>query len=154
MKFCKTLLHEMENCDPEWGPFWMNYKWLKKQLNKVALELDSQHYGADGEPLVKSKAEREFFRELMREMKKASDFFESSEKICLIRRTRILSGIEVLRHDGLRLSKDDWSRMLVACVNFYRDAVLVENFAVLHLSGFSKIVKKHDKLTGYITSLF
>lgn len=35
MKFGKSLLHEMDNSNPEWGPFWMNYKGLKKHLKLV-----------------------------------------------------------------------------------------------------------------------
>ncbi len=41
-----------------------------------------------------------------------------------------------------------WARLLTACVNFYRDMLVVENFAILNYDGFSKILKKHDKLTG------
>jgi SPX domain protein involved in polyphosphate accumulation len=137
----------MDICDPEWGPFFMNYKWLKKQLHIVANELESLR-DAKGETVSRSDVEKEFFRGIMTEMRRVSDFFESTEKSCLIRRARIITGIEVLRGLGTRLNKHDWSRTLAACVKFYKDAVLIENFAILHLSGFGKIIKKHDKITG------
>lgn len=104
----------------------------------------------DGRMLV-SKEDRDFFKDVMKEMKKTSFFFDSSERSCLIRRARILAGIKILKGEGSRLTKSEWTRMLTACVRFYKDAVLIENYAVLHLAGFSKIIKKHDKITGFQT---
>jgi hypothetical protein len=39
----------------------------------------------------------------------------------------------------------------MACVRFYKDVLLLENFAIMNYCGFSKILKKHDKVTGFIT---
>lgn len=146
MKFAKNLVHEIEHSDPEWGPFFMNYKLLKKRLNQVANNL----------PLLQTTQEKaqyskDFFRELMREMKKICTFFESNEETCRIRRSRILLGVECLKNEGVNLNKKDWSRMMNATVQFYKDTVLMENYAVVHFSGFSKIIKKHDKITGFNT---
>jgi hypothetical protein len=41
--------------------------------------------------------------------------------------------------------------MLGDVVQFYMDLLLLENFAVINYCGFGKILKKHDKLTGYVT---
>ena len=41
------------------------------------------------------------------------------------------------------------SRLLRATVKFYTDVLLLENFAIMNYCGFSKILKKHDKLTGF-----
>ena len=35
--------------------------------------------------------------------------------------------------------------MLVLC-RFYRDALMLENFAIMNYCAFSKILKKHDKV--------
>ncbi|CAM9871230.1 unnamed protein product, partial [Ectocarpus sp. 12 AP-2014] len=35
-----------------------------------------------------------------------------------------------------------------ACVNFYRDALLVEDFAMLNYTAVIKLLKKRDKLAG------
>jgi len=35
----------------------------------------------------------------------------------------------------------------------YQDLLLLENYAVMNYCGFSKIVKKHDKLTGSVINL-
>jgi len=42
--------------------------------------------------------------------------------------------------------KNTWSRLLTACVKFYRDVLMMENFAIMNYCGFSKILKKHDKV--------
>jgi hypothetical protein len=39
----------------------------------------------------------------------------------------------------------------MACVRFYKDVLLLENFTLMNYCGFSKILKKHDKVTGFIT---
>lgn len=39
-------------------------------------------------------------------------------------------------------------RLMAACVKLYKDLLLLENFAIMNYCGFSKILKKHDKLTG------
>ena len=44
-----------------------------------------------------------------------------------------------------------WTRLLRACVKFYKDVLLLENFAIMNYCGFSKILKKHDKWTGFTT---
>jgi len=44
--------------------------------------------------------------------------------------------------------KNTWTRLLMACVKFYKDVLLIENFAIMNYCGFSKILKKHDKMTG------
>jgi hypothetical protein len=36
--------------------------------------------------------------------------------------------------------------LLTACVKFYRDVLMMENFAIMNYCGFSKILKKHDKV--------
>ncbi|CAN0461065.1 unnamed protein product, partial [Discosporangium mesarthrocarpum] len=38
-----------------------------------------------------------------------------------------------------------------ACVKLYRDLLLLENYAIMNYCGFSKILKKHDKVTGFLT---
>lgn len=39
-------------------------------------------------------------------------------------------------------------RLMAACVKLYKDLLLLENFAIMNYCGFSKILKKHDKVTG------
>jgi SPX domain protein involved in polyphosphate accumulation len=43
--------------------------------------------------------------------------------------------------------------LLTACVKFYRDVLMMENFAIMNYCGFSKILKKHDKVGTSLESL-
>jgi SPX domain protein involved in polyphosphate accumulation len=137
------------------SPFWINYKLLKKKINDIV----SAHGGVkvstiqncNPSIISKSACEVEFFRALRIELKKASDFFASSEKLYRIRHERVIAGYLKLQEDGKKYDKNTWSRLLRACVKFYKDVLLLENFAIMNYCGFSKILKKHDKLTGFST---
>ena len=81
-------------------------------------------------------------------MKKASDFYSSAEQLYKIRKTRISDGFNMLKDTKIIHDKNTWTRLLMACVKFYKDVLLLENFAIMNYCGFSKILKKHDKMTG------
>jgi SPX domain protein involved in polyphosphate accumulation len=98
--------------------------------------------------LSKSACEVEFFRLLRSELKKASDFFASTEQIYRIRKERIWTAFAMLEDVEVIQDKNTWTRLLMACVKFYKDVLLIENFAIMNYCGFSKILKKHDKMTG------
>lgn len=83
-------------------------------------------------------------------MKKVSDFYSSTEKLFAIRKSRVWDAFDMLRDEGIIHDKNTWTRLLCACVKFYKDVLLLENFAIMNYCGFSKILKKHDKLTGYL----
>lgn len=163
MKFGKNLLRAVELSDPEWGPYWMNYKFLKQKINEIvvargeASSLEERDRVKDLkdkrriELLTKSKCEVEFFRALAAELKKTIDFFETAQQLLKIRHARILDGYTKLKEFGERYDQNTWSRLLRACVKFYKDVLLLENFAIMNYCGFSKILKKHDKLTGFST---
>lgn len=71
-----------------------------------------------------------------------------------IRYDRINDGYVKLKNLDHKVDNKDvnsWSRLLRACINLYRDGLLLENFAIMNYCGFSKILKKHDKLTGFET---
>ena len=44
MKFGKGLLREILQSNPEWAPFWLNYKTLKKRIKAVT---SAAHHAAD-----------------------------------------------------------------------------------------------------------
>ena len=98
--------------------------------------------------------EVDFFREVRRELKECSQFFDSAEMLFKVRYDRIYDGYVKLKNLDHKVDNKDvnsWSRLLRACINLYRDGLLLENFAIMNYSGFSKILKKHDKLTGFVT---
>ena len=156
MKYGKNLAHVIELSDPEWGPYWINYKFMKKRI-KETVETSggskacthSRH--SDPKVISKCAAERVFFRLLRTELKKTSDFFTSSEQLCQIRYQCVRDGFLILQDTTVLHDDNAWTRLLMACVKFYKDVLLLENFAIMNYCGFSKILKKHDKWTGLTT---
>ena len=106
---------------------------------------------SDPNVISKCAAERVFFRLLRTELKKTSDFFSSSEQLCNIRYHCVRDGFLMLRDNTIHHDDHAWARLLTACVKFYKDVLLLENYAIMNYCGFSKILKKHDKWTGFST---
>lgn len=156
MKYGKNLSHVIELSDPEWGPYWINYKFMKKRIKEIVKmhggkrASDPSTY-SDPNVISKCAAERKFFRLLRTELKKTSDFFSSSEQLCYIRYQCVRDGFVILQDNTVLHDDHAWTRLLMACVKFYKDVLLLENFAIMNYCGFSKILKKHDKWTGFTT---
>jgi hypothetical protein len=165
MKFCKNMMKVVELSDPEWGPFWVNYKFLKKKLGEIESGAkETLAPGANGsdnvdetaskaETLMNSAREVEFFRLVHAELKKTSDFFARTESLYTTRIQNLVSAMAMLKGGQYNGVGDGamGGRLLQACSRFYKDVLLLENFAIMNYCGFSKILKKHDKVTGFKT---
>mmetsp|Transcript_4070 Transcript_4070/g.16386 ORF Transcript_4070/g.16386 Transcript_4070/m.16386 type:complete len:446 (-) Transcript_4070:378-1715(-) len=216
MKFGHDLAKVVSISDPEWAPFFIQYKLLKKYINVIncstsidvpvksgnklygkttpsdgfenvavsrIISMDTHHQSshfqarssirpsqlsvslgqstsmqAQLENIARSKPEVAFFRALRAELHKSSRFFKAAEQILEIRRERIAEALRQLqvaaeRAPGTKstLLDDAGDKALAACVTYYRDLLLLENYAIINYCGFSKILKKHDKRTGYET---
>jgi SPX domain protein involved in polyphosphate accumulation len=159
MKFGKNLIHVVELSDPEWGSYWINYKFMKKKINDIITTQGSvriseaQMICSPREILdiSESSAEIDFFRLLKTELKKTCNFFSSAEQLYRIRYLRVSNTFMMLKDRSVIYDKNSWQRLLAACVKFYKDVLLLENFAIMNYCGFSKILKKHDKSTGFHT---
>ncbi|RYG95013.1 hypothetical protein EON65_56605 [archaeon] len=137
--------------------YWMNYKFLKKKIKGILVANGGQKpHDTDPHPnqptqpqaLSSSATEVEFFKLLRKELKKTCDFFEKAQEEFRIRWERIWESYQMLHEKGVVHDKYTWTRLLSACVKFYKDVLLLENFAIMNYCGFSKILKKHDKCTG------
>uniref|UniRef100_A0A7S3JRM1 SPX domain-containing protein n=1 Tax=Aureoumbra lagunensis TaxID=44058 RepID=A0A7S3JRM1_9STRA len=190
MKFGHDLVKVISVSEPEWAPFFIQYKLLKKYIKQIPMNGSSsltekkeenaisdekcskilKEEKAQLEELVESKSEVAFFRVLRLELDKSSRFFQSSEQILEIRRERIIEALRQLKQacadddnkndetnsKNMKPTKsvlfpDSGERALLACVAYYRDLILLENYAIVNYCGYSKILKKHDKRTGYQT---
>ena len=88
-------------CNPEWAPFWIDYKSLKRIIKDIVQESGGKPLG-DSPPtnlLTGSKKEANFFRLLRNEVKKTADFFAQAERICYIRYKRICDGVAMLEKE-------------------------------------------------------
>lgn len=99
----------------------------------------------------KSPGERAFFKLLHSEFKKASHFFDRATEEFSIREERVREGMEIMRKPNSIMVNEKWGLMAKSIYRLYKDLLLLETFAIMTYCSFSKILKKHDKVTGYET---
>uniref|UniRef100_A0A7S2A9F4 SPX domain-containing protein n=1 Tax=Trieres chinensis TaxID=1514140 RepID=A0A7S2A9F4_TRICV len=241
MKFCKNLQKVVDISDPEWAPYWTNYKMLKKLIKELpslvptddvskqtnAINSESRQQSVRSEPnercrpgspsseassttsasaqqqqhgdktaevsavvtqnagtgkdssnvgfagttgnapsiesemtsnvdeqkqsIGKSPGEVAFFKLLHSEFKKAVHFFERAQEEFSIREGRIREGMEIMKKPNSIMVSEKWSLLAKSLHRLYKDLLLLETFAIMTYCSFSKILKKHDKVTGYET---
>lgn len=66
----------------------------------------------------------------------------------MVRQARVKEGWRQLLLPHIIVEGNPNKRLMAACVKLYKDLLLLENFAIMNYCGFSKILKKHDKVTG------
>ena len=117
-----------------------------------AASLDDSHQQRnDLNTIGKSPGEIAFFKLLHAEFKKASHFFERAQQEYIIREERVRKGMEIMKQPNSILVGEKWSLLAKSIYRLYKDLLLLETFAIMTYCGFSKILKKHDKVTGYHT---
>lgn len=104
------------------------------------------------EELGKSPGEIAFFKLLHTEFRKATFFFGKAQQEFEIREERARDGFEIIKKQpNSFLVNEQWSMMAKSIFRLYRDLLLLETYAIMSYCSFSKILKKHDKVTGHET---
>lgn len=101
----------------------------------------------------KSPGEIAFFKLLHSEYKKASHFFDGAQQEFAIREERVREGAEIMKQPNSIMVNEKWSLLAKSIYRLYKDLLLLETFAIMTYCSFSKILKKHDKVTGYDTRI-
>ncbi|GFH46794.1 hypothetical protein CTEN210_03268 [Chaetoceros tenuissimus] len=101
----------------------------------------------------KSPGEIAFFKLLHSELKKAAKFFEHTKQEFILREGRLREGMEIIRKPNSIMVPDKWSTMAKSIYRLYKDLLLLELYAIMTYCSFSKILKKHDKVTGFDTRI-
>jgi hypothetical protein len=108
---------------------------------------------SQNEVINKSPGEVAFFKLLHSEFKKATHFFEKAQQEFIIREERVREGMEIMKRPNSIMVSDKWSLLARSLYRLYKDLLLLETFAIMTYCSFSKILKKHDKVTGYDTRI-
>jgi SPX domain protein involved in polyphosphate accumulation len=78
-------------------------------------------------------------------------FFEKAEQEFVIREERVRGGVEIIKGPNSIMVNEKWSTQAKSIYRLYKDLSLLETFAIMTYCSFSKILKKHDKVTGHQT---
>ena len=158
MKFGNRLDSVIGMYDAEWNLFWIDYSGLK---NLLSVDSDSKSFNdvvtdnpttKELKQLVSDPREVRFFKKVGVEIRKVSEFYQIVEGQFLIRLQRIRWSLGVVTSvNDDSMNSINLERLLVACNKLHRDLLMLESYCLMNYSGFSKILKKHDKLTGYAT---
>ncbi|PAV58031.1 hypothetical protein WR25_18800 isoform B [Diploscapter pachys] len=168
MRFGEQLASHLT---PEWRKQYINYEMLKDMLYKAMTEIPTEE--AERNAHI-SKLDEAFFNDCERELTKINLFF--SQKIAeaqgkyhelqtelrnykemLEKREERTNQSTLFRRFGGGGNDDDRAnkeatktdqQLKLAFSEFYLSLVLVQNYQQLNSTGFRKILKKHDKLTG------
>ena len=101
------------------------------------------------ESIRKDPGEIEFFKLLHYEFQKAVHFFDRALDEFTIREERVRQGIGIIKTNDRK--KGSWNPLAKSVYRLYTDLLLLETFCIMTYCSFSKILKKHDKRTGYET---
>lgn len=163
MKFGKVLHRSTQMSPGAWEPYWADYKLLKKIIKDCAqIKKEEKLQGdrlikikikpsakEDNDSIRQSQDEMNFFRTLRMEIKKIADFFLKEQAKHLSQVAAIDASIQQIKTNFK--STEAKTTLMKDCVALYKELLLLENFAVMNFCGISKILKKHDKWTGYAT---
>jgi SPX domain len=103
------------------------------------------------EELGRNPGEIAFFKLLHSEFKKACRFFGRAEQEFILREERVREGMEIMKRPNSIMVNEKWSMLAKSIYRLYKDLLLLETFAIMTYCSFSKILKKHDKVTGHQT---
>lgn len=92
-----------------------------------------------------------FFKLVHSELRKAIYFFGTTVQEFIIREKRVREGVEVMKKNQRIMIDSRWSVVAKSLYRLYKDLMLLETFAIMTYCSFSKILKKHDKVTGFNT---
>lgn len=98
--------------------------------------------------LKRSPGEILFFKLLHFEFQKAVHFFDRVIEEFRIREERVVETVDIIKHGN---RSQLWSGLTKSVYRLYSDLLLLESFCIMTYCSFSKILKKHDKVTGFDT---
>ncbi len=106
--------------------------------------------------MEKCSGERAFFKLLHSEFRKATIFFGKTFQELVQKEVEVRKGLEDLKaassSSPSRMDYETYSKVAKNIYLLHRDELLLELYAIMSYISFSKILKKHDKNTGYETS--
>ncbi|RHZ24792.1 hypothetical protein DYB37_009303 [Aphanomyces astaci] len=156
-----VLQQSIELSSTDWEHSWVNYKQLKRiikdcahvskhdKLKKEKLEANKLQNG-NNDTIRQSPDELNFFRTVRAEMAKITQLFVKEQSRYGVSVAEIDAEFKLVQAE-LDTNQATKTSIMGGCVSLFKEMLLLENFALINYCGISKILKKHDKWTGYNT---
>lgn len=107
-----------------------------------------------GNAIRRDPSEITFFKHVHAECEKVSSFFAKAKDEIKIRFERVHNSSQFFQNSGnTETVRDRWALLGKSAFKLHSNLLLLETFAILNYCAFSKILKKHDKRTGYTTKV-
>lgn len=90
----------------------------------------------------------EFFTSFRREVDKVNDFFLDKQEDYIIRHQQLSKRVSDMLRPA-NATRQQINNLRARLTNFHGELVVLENFSTVNYTGFRKILKKHDKKTGF-----
>ena len=103
--------------------------------------------------MSRNPGEVAFFKLLNSELRKCIHFFDKALLEMEIREARVREGIDIMKKANSLMVDEKWSLMGKSLYRLYKDLLLLETYAIMTYCSFSKILKKHDKVTRHNTRI-
>lgn len=164
MKFGKRIQH-LET--PEWRAKFLDYVELKKMLkvakhatlhekqqDKLLEQQQQSNWEAPFDtilmPLQMPQLSSAFLRKMVQQVNKVNAFFVEQEREFGNRQGALNQQIEIFRTSiqGRYFKRDQVKKLKRTFKEHYRGLMLLLNYRSLNFLGFSKILKKFDKVSG------
>jgi len=154
MKFGKKIKEaasaNQELCHPS---VWLDYKALKKLLKKFEKsKREATRSPEDQMRLISENPdEQAFFLALRKQLCKVSESFKEMDRRAMAQFLQFTKRLGKVRSTCKTPSEQEVEALVTDLAQIHRHLILLRNFAVLNYCGFTKILKKHDKVTGFET---
>lgn len=108
---------------------------------------------AAAKQMSRQPGEVAFFKLLNSELQKAVRFFDQAQLELEIRVSRVVDSLRIAKtsQSNVFMVDDIWSILVRSLYSLNKDLLLLETYAIMTYCSFSKILKKHDKLTLHST---
>ena len=164
MKFGKVIRKAVQACPKEWEEYWMDYKQFKiiiaeidkekkEKLSHLAQvsETDPKKEDAEEIDITSLEKEKQFFRELTESVIMVDNFFNQIQVQYIVEVKQLIEEVKKVDSCPKEKLEETIESLLESCRVIHGKLLLLEMYAHVNYCGFTKITKKHDRVTGYAT---
>lgn len=124
---------------------------LSDESTTSSLEPPTASHQQANKDINESPGEVAFFKYVHSQVRKVNRFFELAQREYAIREQRAKEGMQIIVAMNPRACDKTRATLAKSIFHLYRDLLLLETFCIMNFCAFSKILKKHDKNTGFET---